>query len=353
VKRWILEQWLLSKGEDMATLGDLVRGAAATVSKHGSRNWGYSKALAKEFGEIFYNNKTCIYDPESHILEIRMVMGAKTDSTGIDYHAVRIALLGVQGRVYNSLADLYMDRVFSAEPDRDDFDEKKAREHIEIIKAEKGSSVSRNTRRRNFLPTDKENVSNLDIDLGGALHQQLSGFIIPCAHQNEDSAADFYADDNKVFYFEEPLSLDLEARVSCSCSDYFWTFAFPNDGRKAHLGDSPVAYKKANPEYVRNVHQSIGMCKHLMLLTVLLLNGGIIDRTTVDDFAQMRRVLVERRQTLRVRKRLIDTRSRIKTMADMQRAIQDITHIRATTDNSRIHYIYTPTIGRNRADEWY
>ena len=62
------------------TLQQLILSSAAIVSEYGKANHSMGRALAKQFGTIYYNNKTVIYDEASGIIEIRMVMGTDTET---------------------------------------------------------------------------------------------------------------------------------------------------------------------------------------------------------------------------------------------------------------------------------
>jgi hypothetical protein len=75
-------------------------------------------------------------------------------------------------------------------------------------------------------------------------------------------------------------SVDIMTR--CSCSDYFYTWAYYNANHNCLIGTRPPAYArkktKADGSFItiRNPKQRPGVCKHLMLFIAVLMKGGLI-----------------------------------------------------------------------------
>ena len=96
------------------TLAQLVASSALIKSsnfKNVRLSHSLSDALQKEMGTVYYNNKVVFYDPDTSIIEIRMMIGTKTETQYTGFHAVRLAIYGAKGQLYNSLEDLYWDKI--------------------------------------------------------------------------------------------------------------------------------------------------------------------------------------------------------------------------------------------------
>ena len=120
-------------GSGLMTIEDLVRSSAYIYSErfyHGQYKRTYTHSIAsaitKTMGTIYYNNKVVIYNEDSGILEIRMGMGTKTETAYTGMHAIRMALYGVEGKIYDSLGDLYQDQVGRPMDAHDENEMKKA-----------------------------------------------------------------------------------------------------------------------------------------------------------------------------------------------------------------------------------
>ena len=66
--------------QTLYTIGALVAQSANIESKRGSKTHSMPSALMKDFGTIYYNNKVVIYDEETGIIEIRMMIGTATET---------------------------------------------------------------------------------------------------------------------------------------------------------------------------------------------------------------------------------------------------------------------------------
>lgn len=62
------------------------------------------------------------------------------------------------------------------------------------------------------------------------------------------------------------LSSDLQIKVSCSCEDFKWTFAWYNSNDGSLMGNPPSPYQSTSERPPRNPSQTSGMCKHLIRL---------------------------------------------------------------------------------------
>lgn len=268
------------------TLQQLILSSSSIVSKRGAANHSMGQALLKSMGNIYYNNKTVIYDEFSGILEIRMVMGTDTETAYKGFHAVRIALTNVVGKIYNSLEDLYWDKIGGlmddptvlTEPDR----------HLKDLRKAANINAGTFTTKNRDLPYNE--LSRLDIQFGEDILSRLTGYIIPVANTASTKKGETYGTSGKIFYTEEGISVNNIAAVNCSCSDYYVRCGWYNYEAGAHLGPKPVSLKGRNngDETVMNIHKSPGLCKHLMVLVSLLLNGGILNdmSTSMVDMAR-------------------------------------------------------------------
>lgn len=286
------------------TLQQLILSSAAIVSKHGVANHSMGSALLKSMGTIYYNNKTVIYDEASGILEIRMVMGTDTETAYNGYHAVRIAFTNVVGKIYDSIDDLYWDKVgvimedptVLTEPER----------HLKDLRKAANINAGTGTTQKTTLPNREK--SRLDIQFGEDILSRLTGYVIPVANTAATKRGETYGESGKIFYMENGISINNIVAVQCSCSDYFYSCAWYNYEADAHLGPKPVSAKgRANgDETVRNVHKSPGLCKHLMVLVTLLLNGGILSDMSTTLMNVAKGQILKRGEKLAVPRKLAD-----------------------------------------------
>ena len=325
----------------LMTLADLVRSSVNIVSKHGKHGYGMNQAIQKEFGTVYYNNKTVIYNEQSHILEIRMGIGTKTEKAYKGMHSIRMAIYGVEGTIYDSLEELYLDKTGKVADTEDIRDMKKA------IRGVTTTTLNRklNDEERERLEDVGREANKFSLVYDLDPNAQLSGYIIPVASIDPDSGAYTFGDSGKIFYMEKPININSFVRVSCSCSSYFFTCAWYNYQAGAHLGQQPASYPKKTgySETVLNMKKSPGMCKHLMMFTMLLLNGGIINKADTKGFHFNMQALRNRSEKLTVPRKLADSGDWGKHLRQLQNSLRN-------ADKRRIDkYSMTPN---SAYDEW-
>lgn len=310
----------------LMTLAELIRSSTLIRSKSGIYSHGMNQAMKKEFGTIYYNNKTVIYNPDTHILEIRMGMGTKTETAYKGMHSVRMAIYGVGGTIYDSLEELYRDKTGMIMDAEDKADMKKA------IRGETSAQMNR---RLEQADRDWEKATNKEANKFSLTYDdpnaRLEGYIIPVAAIDSKSGAYTYGDSGRVFYMEDPIDVDSFVRVSCSCSDYFFVASWPNYQAGAHLGMQPAAYpgKTGYSETIKNTSKSPGMCKHLMMFTMLLLNGGIISKENTKGFQFNMEEIRNRSEKLNIPRKLADSGDWGNHLRELQRSLR-------TADQKRI-----------------
>ncbi len=75
-----------------------------------------------------------------------------------------------------------------------------------------------------------------------------------------------------------PLSEDKnDVKVSCTCLDFHWTFAWQNSGDGSLLGDPPPPYQRKTNREPRNPTNAIGLCKHLLKLNADMKAEGLLN----------------------------------------------------------------------------
>jgi hypothetical protein len=93
---------------------------------------------------------------------------------------------------------------------------------------------------------------------------------------------------DKFIVFSNNIPLKTEIRVKCTCSDFFYTFAWYNADHKVLIGRRPPKYKrylgltskeKEDIVPVRNPRRLPGVCKHILLFLALLMDGKILDES--------------------------------------------------------------------------
>ena len=257
------------------TLGQLIDSSADVESLKGTKSYGKDTIFKKEFGHIYYSDKVAYYNEDYKILEIRLVFGSKSaDYSGV--HVVRMAFYGVEGTVYDSQQSLYDEFNFN--------NETRGRRATRI------ASMTRNDR-----------VTN----------SAFNGIVIPCASRAYTNEGGGYTPNNNVFYSKTGITLSTKRVISCTCPSYKYTFAQANWLNKVHLGQQPEKYSKRPDKYdkksmitvrdegivtkdgikrtfreaknpnmnkwVLNMKKAPGMCKHIMMATMLLMDGTIIE----------------------------------------------------------------------------
>ena len=303
---------------NLMTLSELIRSSALIHSKRGKYGYSMNQAVQKEFGTIYYNNKTVIYNPDTHILEIRMGMGTKTETAYKGMHSVRMAIYGVEGTIYDSLEELYMDKTGMTADSEDMNDMRKA------IRGETSAQIDR---RLANADKDWENATKKEANKFSLTYDdknaRLEGYIIPVAAMDSKSGAYTYEDSGRIFYMEKPIDVNSFVRVSCSCTSYYIRNSWYNYQAGAHLGMQPAAYpgKNSYSETVMNVTKSPGMCKHLMMFTMLLLNGGIISKANTKGFQFNMEAIRNRTEKLNVPRKLADSGDWGNHLRELQRSL--------------------------------
>jgi hypothetical protein len=289
--------------QTLYTIGALVAQSANIESKRGSKTHSMPSALMKDFGTIYYNNKVVIYDEETGIIEIRMMIGTATETQYNDYHAVRIAIYGAKGKVYNSYAELLEEEAENTKSGKKaTYDPQKTLQRIQDA-----SKAQLTTDTNGDISDSKEETFSIKYGRGGAI--ELSGVIIPVANTESSHYGQSYGSTGKIFYLKEPISTNSLVRVNCSCSDYHYTCAWYNYEQGVHLGPRPHGYsgrtgRRLDP--VRNIHKTAGICKHLMIMLMLLMSGGIIDTKGTSNMQANRELLNSRPEKLNVPQKLTD-----------------------------------------------
>ena len=321
----------------LMTIADLVRSSALIRSIRGKYGYSMQQALQKEFGTVYYNNKVVIYNPDSHILEIRMGIGTKTEKAYKGMHSIRMAIYGVEGTIYDSLEELYTSETGGVADAQDMNDMKKAirgETSADIIKKMADSERSENSRYK----SKEANKFSLNYENDGNV--QLEGYVIPVASVDPNTGAYTYGDSGKVFYMKQPIGVNNYVRVSCSCSNYYFVHGWYNYQAGAHLGQQPAPYpgKSSSSETIYNVDKRPGMCKHLMMFTMLLLNGGIIDKAGVAgydfNFQDLRKRL--RDNDFSISRKLADSGDWGRHMRNLQSSLRnaDRRHVAQYADKS-------------------
>lgn len=286
-------------------------------------------AIRKPFGEIYYNNKVVLYDEDLHIIEIRMTMGTKTETAYDGYHVVRLAIYNPDGVVYDSLKDLYKAEISNIKSKRKGGPGADPQKDMAALrKAMKGQPVKDGS-----LPESDSEKFEVD---AGELLGNLTGFIIPVADTSRASMGQSFAESGKVFYLRSPITPNSLVRVSCTCSDYYYTISPYNYKAGAHLGPKPTFPSTSNKvKPVRNQQKNPGLCKHLMMMVVLLLNGGILSGANSNKAKYWRDLVVNRSEKLVVPKKLTDENELRRMYAGVNDTINTVNYQRKNQAQQR------------------
>ena len=303
----------------LMTLADLIRSSATIHSIRGKYGYAMNQAIRKQFGTIYYNNKVVIYNEQSHILEIRMGIGTKTETAYKGMHSVRMAIYGVEGEIYNSLEDLYAEKTGKV-ADTEDMNDMKA-----AIRGRGGPALNREMSDRERERGNFKEVNKFTISYDTDPNAQLSGYVIPVASVDPNTGAYTYGDSGKIFYMEKAIDVNSFVRVQCSCSNYYFVHAWYNYASGAHLGQAPMSYPGRNQDSttIMNVEKTPGMCKHLMMFTMLLLNGGILSKVGTKGFAFNLQDIRNRTNKIQVPRKLADEGDWGKHMQNLQRTLRN------------------------------
>lgn len=303
----------------LMTLADLIRSSATIHSLHGKYGYAMNQAIQKQFGTVYYNNKVVIYNEQSHILEIRMGIGTKTEKAYKGLHSIRMAIYGVEGDIYDSLEDLYADKTGKIADAEDMNNMNRA------IQGKGGPALDKNMSDEERERNNFKEVNKFTLSYGTEPNAQLSGYVIPVASVDPNTGAYTYGDSGKVFYMENPIDVNSFVRVQCSCSNYYFVHAYYNYNAGAHLGQAPAAYpsKTQSSTTVMNMDKSPGMCKHLMMFTMLLLNGGILSKVGTKGFAFNLQDIRNRTNKIQVPRKLADEGDWGKHIQNLQRTLRN------------------------------
>lgn len=191
----------------------------------------------KHFGGVYAYNKTVVYKPGHNIVELSIIIGAVTDK-GKSAHRVLVALNGIESKEYSTKELVHLIKVSDAR----------------LSEVDDGEIIQNVLKEVPFLP----------------------GKIIIQKDSNK----------NKFIVFSSRIPLKSEIRVSCSCSDYFFTFQWYNSEAKCNIGQKPPKYKKyiglnakerRSLTPIRNPRRLPGLCKHQLLFLALLMQNGVLD----------------------------------------------------------------------------
>ncbi len=183
----------------------------------------------KAFGHVYLENMVANFNPVEDMIEIALLMGSATESNQKSVHRQAIALKGVN------------------------FEPHSSESLVNLIKLENP-----------FLSDfSKEGV----LDMVYKREDLLEGRTI---FQKATTDKKFYVLKNNI----DPSSVQVQVR--CSCSNFYFMWAWYNAEKGCLLGRRPPAYKRK----VRNSEGGIvtkmnplkepGVCKHLLLLIGLL-----------------------------------------------------------------------------------
>ena len=187
----------------------------------------------KEFGPVYWDNLVIAY--KGDIIEITLIMGSVTDMHK-SAHRVSIALKGI------------------------DYDEVTDTSLVKLIKEKN--------------PNEKESSKESIITkvLGDPNYAPLEGKTII-----QKSTAE-----KKFFILPNKIDTSVEIAVRCTCSDFYFAWAWYNADHGCLIGTRPPAYKRVYTDdkgrfrTSKNPHRMPGMCKHVMLFLALLMRGGLI-----------------------------------------------------------------------------
>jgi hypothetical protein len=191
----------------------------------------------KTFGHVYASNKTVIYKPNYNIIEMNMIIGSSTEK-GRSAHRVSIALSGIKHEEYTTS------------------------ELIALVRSENKK-----------IGEEEDDTFILNAILNES--KLLKNKVILQKDTNK----------NKFIVFSSHIPLTAEIRTMCSCSDYFYTFAWYNSDHNCLIGRRPPKYisyttlsgkEKKSLVPVRNPRKKMGVCKHLLLFLALLMNGKVI-----------------------------------------------------------------------------
>jgi len=76
---------------------------------------------------------------------------------------------------------------------------------------------------------------------------------------------------DEEYHFSYPTVEDTNVKIRCSCSDFYYTWSYPDWKEKVLFGSKPKKYiRKTKTRPPRNPDQIPGMCKHIYQAISLL-----------------------------------------------------------------------------------
>ncbi len=221
----------------MVTIAELL----SSTYKVGNRRKPDFVFSNKKFGSVYAYNKTVIYKENSSIIELSMIISSVTDIKK-SAHKVAIAIRGVET------------------------EELSTQELLSLAKKELK------------LPEDMADNEILQQILDNNVQFVKDKTLIQSSTNK-----------NKFLLITNKIPLTSEIRVKCTCADFFYTFAWYNADHKVLIGLRPPRYQSyakltkkqsSNIQPLRNPHKHAGVCKHLLLFLAMLMDGGIINKST-------------------------------------------------------------------------
>lgn len=82
--------------------------------------------------------------------------------------------------------------------------------------------------------------------------------------------------DGTDYYVRQFTSAQTQAKVKCSCLDFYYRFSVWNHGKKALEGDPPPPYNKRTDRAPVNPNKTPGACKHIIKMMNFLKSEGIV-----------------------------------------------------------------------------
>ena len=129
-----------------------------------------------------------------------------------------------------------------------------------------------------------------------------------------------------------------------NCSSYYFTMGLYNFWAGAHLGQAPAPYPGKNPnsDTIMNETKSPGLCKHLMMLVMLLLDGGILSKIGTKGFSFNLQDIRNRTDKLQIPRKLADERDWANHARQLQRTLRnaDKKHIAQFHDRQTAKEVY-------------
>lgn len=82
--------------------------------------------------------------------------------------------------------------------------------------------------------------------------------------------------DGQTYFIRKFTSAQTQAKVRCSCLDFYYRFSLWNHNRKSLEGDPPPPYIKKTDRAPANPNKVPGSCKHIIKFITFLRTEGIV-----------------------------------------------------------------------------